>query len=102
MGLTLPMLSRMIDVSPHYLSQVINEKLNKSFFDYINEYRVQETKEALTSSKSERFSILGIAMDAGFNSKSAFYNAFKRHTGMTPSQFKERHSPSGHPGGQDS
>lgn len=89
MGLTLPDLSKKLDVSPHHLSQVINDKLNKSFFDFINEYRVQETKKALFSSKAERFSILGIAMDAGFNSKSAFYNAFKKHTGMTPSQFKE-------------
>jgi len=102
MGLTLPMLSRMVDVSPHHLSQVVNEKLDKSFFDFINEYRVQETKKALFSSKAERFSILGIAMDAGFNSKSAFYHAFKRHTGMTPSQFKERHTPSDHSGVQDS
>jgi len=89
MGITLPMLSRMINASPHHLSQVVNEKLGKSFFDFINEYRVQETKKALFSSKAERFSILGIAMDAGFNSKSSFYNAFKKHTGMTPSQFKE-------------
>jgi len=90
MGLTLPALSKMLDVSPHHLSQVINEVLAKSFFDFVNEYRVREAKKALASSDSERFSILGIAMDAGFNSKSAFYTAFKKHTGMTPSQFKER------------
>jgi AraC-like DNA-binding protein len=96
MGLTLPMLAKMLDVSQHHLSQVINEKLGKSFFDFINEYRVQETKKALFSSKSERFSILGIAMDAGFNSKSAFYTAFKKHTGMTPTQFKERSAARNH------
>ncbi len=90
MGLTLPILSKMLDVSPNHLSQVINGKLNKSFFDFVNMYRVEETKKALISPESDRFSILGIAMDAGFNSKSSFYTAFKKHTGMTPSQFKER------------
>lgn len=90
MGLTLPMLSKMLEVSPNHLSQVINGKLSKSFFDFVNRYRVEETKKALISPESDRFSILGIAMDAGFNSKSSFYTAFKKHTGMTPSQFKER------------
>ncbi|HWR72051.1 MAG TPA: helix-turn-helix domain-containing protein [Nitrospirota bacterium] len=90
MGLTLPMLSKMLAVSPNHLSQVINGKLNKSFFDFVNMYRVEETKKALVSPGSGRFSILGIALDAGFNSKSSFYSAFKKHTGMTPSQFKER------------
>jgi len=89
-SLTLTMLSNMLDAFPHHLSQVINEKLGKSFFDFVNEYRVQETKKALASPESSRFSVLGIALDAGFNSKSAFYTAFKKHTGMTPTQFKDR------------
>jgi AraC-like DNA-binding protein len=89
MGLTLPMLARMLDVSPHHLSQAINEKLNKSFFDFVNGYRVEETKFAISGPDADRFSILGLAMEAGFNSKSAFYTAFKKHTGMTPTRFKE-------------
>jgi len=93
-GLTLPMLANMLDVSPHHLSQVMNSKLNKTFFDYVNEHRVVEAKKMLTAPESGRFSILGIAMDAGFNSKSAFYTAFKKHTGMTPTQFKDRSKPS--------
>lgn len=92
-GLSLPMLSSMLNVSPHHLSQVINEKLGMSFFDFVNSYRVQEAKRALNGPESDRFSILGIAMDAGFNSKSAFYTAFKKHSGMTPSQFKQRSIP---------
>jgi AraC-like DNA-binding protein len=99
MGLTLPTLSNMLDVSPHHLSQVINGRLKKSFFDLVNEYRVQEAKRALVSPESRQFNILGIAMDVGFNSKSAFYTAFKKHTGMTPSRFKEsRTSRDGSPG----
>ena len=89
MTLTLPMLSKMLDVTPNHLSQVINEKLHKNFFDFVNTYRIDEAKAALNSPKANRFSILGIAMDSGFNSKSTFYTAFKKHTGMTPSQFKE-------------
>lgn len=89
MGLTLTMLSNMLDVSQHHLSQVINEKVGKSFFDFVNGYRVEDAKRAITSPDADRFSILGMAMDAGFNSKSAFYIAFKKHAGMTPSQFKK-------------
>ena len=89
MGLTLPMLAQMLEVSPHHISQVINGKMNKSFFDFVNGYRVEDAKQAITAPDADRFSILGIAMDAGFNSKSAFYTAFKKHTGMTPSRFKE-------------
>ena len=100
-SLTLTMLSNMLDASPHHISQVINEKLGKSFFDFVNEYRVQETKNALVSPESNRFSVLGIALDAGFNSKSAFYTAFKKHTGMTPTQFKDRFTHPEHPPIQD-
>ncbi len=88
-GLTLTMLSNMLDVSSHHLSQVINENVGKSFFDFVNGYRVEDAKRAITAPGADRFSILGIAMDAGFNSKSAFYTAFKKHTGMTPTRFKE-------------
>jgi AraC-like DNA-binding protein len=90
LGFTLALLADKLDISPLHLSQVINENLGKSYFDFVNEYRVQETKKVLTSPEAERFSILGIALDAGFNSKSAFYTAFKKHAGMTPTQFKDR------------
>ncbi len=88
--LTLPELSERLGVSPHHLSQVINEDLNKSFFDFVNEYRVRETQRLLSSPEAQHLSILGIALDAGFNSKSAFYSAFSKHTGMNPSQYRKR------------
>lgn len=87
--LTLPELAAKLSVSPHHLSQVINRETNKSFFDFVNEYRVQEAKRLLGSPKHGHLSILGIALDAGFNSKSAFYTAFGKHIGMTPSEFKK-------------
>lgn len=88
--LTLPELSEKLSVLPCHLSQVINEELNKSFYDFVNEHRVRETQRLLSSSEYGHLSILGIALDAGFNSKSAFYSAFGKYTGMTPSEFRKR------------
>jgi len=85
--LTLAQLAAQLQISPNYLSQVINEQTGSNFFDYINQHRVAAAKERLR--ESTQSSILSIAMDAGFNSKSAFYTAFKQHTDMTPSQFRK-------------
>ncbi|MEW8398601.1 MAG: helix-turn-helix domain-containing protein, partial [Candidatus Thiodiazotropha sp.] len=74
-------------ISSNYLSQVINERAGQHFFDFVNRYRVEEAKLALAGSTG-RGNILAIALDAGFNSKSAFYTAFKRHTGQTPTQYR--------------
>lgn len=98
MGLTLNELSSMMAVSPHHLSQVINEKLNQSFFDFVNGYRVGEAKRLLVSPQSSHLTILGIAMDAGFSSKSSFYTAFKKTAGVTPSAFKTQSLSSGNGG----
>lgn len=87
-GLTLSELSEKLSISSHPLSQVINEKLDKSFFDLVNEYRVEEAKQLLVSPLSNRLSVLGIGMESGFNSKSAFYNAFNKVAGITPSKYK--------------
>jgi AraC-like DNA-binding protein len=88
--LTLPELSDRLSVSPNHVSQVINGVLKKNFFDFVNEYRVRESKKLLITPQYSHFSILGIAMEAGFNSQNAFYSAFKKHTGMTPSQFRKQ------------
>ncbi|MCL3779500.1 AraC family transcriptional regulator [Prolixibacteraceae bacterium JC049] len=73
---------------PH-VSQVINEKTSMSFLDFINEYRVNEAKELIGSEKSEVLTILAIAYEVGFNSKTSFYNSFKKVTGTTPSEYKK-------------
>ncbi|MES9997830.1 MAG: helix-turn-helix domain-containing protein, partial [Candidatus Thiodiazotropha lotti] len=86
--LTLPQLATQLSISPNYLSQVINEQAGCNFFDFINRYRVEEAQRHLTA-ESAQMNILGIALDAGFNSKSAFYTAFKRHTGQTPSEYRK-------------
>ncbi len=90
--LTLMELAAMLSVSPHNLSQVFNCEIKKSFFDFVNEHRVAEAKKLLSSPRYSHYSILGIALDAGFNSKSAFYTAFGKHAGTTPSEFRKRQS----------
>jgi AraC-like DNA-binding protein len=88
-GLTLPQLAGRLGISTNYLSQIINEQLGQNFFDFINRYRIEEAKRHLADTNKGRINILTLALDAGFNSKSAFYTAFKKHTDMTPGQFKK-------------
>ncbi len=88
--LTLAELAEMVGVSTHHLSQVINEQLSRNFFDFVNLFRVQEAK-ALLFQASPKMTVIDIAIESGFNSKTAFYEAFKKHTGMTPTQFRKNH-----------
>lgn len=90
--LTLMQLASDINITPHLLSQIINDQYKLNFFDYINQYRVQEFKTAVANPKNKNYSLLGIAFECGFNSKSAFNRIFKKSTGLTPSQFKETSS----------
>ncbi len=73
----------------HQLSQIINTELNRNFYDLINSCRIEEAKKELIDPAKRHMTILAIAYEVGFNSKSAFNNAFKKHTEMTPSQYKE-------------
>ncbi len=73
-----------------YISQIINETYNKNFYNFINSYRIEEAKKLLVSEGNEKYSILGIAQSVGFVSKSTFNVAFKRYTGLTPTEFKKQ------------
>lgn len=84
-------LAEAIPISKHHLSQLLNEHLQKKFFDFVNEYRVQAAQKMLSSPKFTRFTILAIAYEAGFKNKATFNSAFKKYTGMTPSQYKKQH-----------
>ncbi len=86
--LTLPQLASEISISSHLLSQVINEQFSLNFFDFINQYRVEAFKENIGNPAYINYSLLGIAFESGFNSKSAFNRVFKKATGQTPSQYK--------------
>ncbi|HEY9114894.1 MAG TPA: AraC family transcriptional regulator [Bacteroidales bacterium] len=87
--LSLEEVSRELNVQPNQLSQVINEKTGSNFNQFINKFRVEESKIILASPDYNKLTIEAIAQTAGFKSKSTFYGAFKTHTGMTPKQFAE-------------
>lgn len=87
--LNLPQLAKEIDIPSHYLSQVINENIGLNFFDFINRQRVEDVKSKISDPRYNNFSILGIAFESGFNSKSAFNRVFKNITGLTPSEYKK-------------
>ena len=82
-------LAEKVECSLHHVSQVINEKQGTSYSDYINSFRIKEAQRLLVSPEYDSFTILAIAYEVGFNSKTAFYNAFKKQTGQTPSQYKK-------------
>jgi AraC-like DNA-binding protein len=89
--LSLQSLAERLKISPHHLSQILNGKLARNFYDYINELRVAHAKQAML--KNPQQAIIDIAFESGYNSKNSFYNAFKRHTGMTPSDYRRQHHP---------
>ncbi len=77
----------MVKIPPHHVSQVINEHLNTTFFDFINRYRVDEAKRLILA--EPKSSLLEIAFKAGFNNKTSFNNAFKKFTSQTPAEFRK-------------
>lgn len=85
--LSLSMLSGKLNVHPNYVSQVINDKEGKSFFDYINSLRVEEFKSLASIPEKRQFTIMSLAYDCGFNSKSSFNKNFKKATGQSPSDY---------------
>jgi len=89
---TIENMAKDLEIQKYYLTQVINEKLNKNFYTFVNEFRVNEVKKKLLDEKTRNFTLLGIAYDCGFNSKSAFNSIFKKITKETPSQFKKRNT----------
>jgi AraC-like DNA-binding protein len=92
-ALTLQALADAVGATPHTLSQVLNLHLHKSFFVFVNSYRTEELKAALADPRQGRRGVLELALEAGFNSKSTLNNFFKRHTGLTPSEFRALQPP---------
>ena len=87
--LTLKKLSEKLFVHYNHLSQIVNDQLNQSFNDFVNNYRIAEAKFMLKDPEESEKTILEIAYDVGFYSKSVFNTAFKKFTGLTPSQFRK-------------
>lgn len=87
--LSLAALAAQLQVTPNQLSQVINQKADCNFFNFINAYRVQAVKDKFSDKALSHYSILGIAYDSGFRSKSSFNKIFKETTGQTPQQYRK-------------
>ncbi|MCP5109073.1 MAG: AraC family transcriptional regulator [bacterium] len=86
--LTIPVLAKKLNISTHQLSEYLNHHLNTSFTMFVNSYRIERAKTLLLQNKKQ--TVLSIAYEVGFESKSGFNAAFSKHTGMSPTQF--RHS----------
>ena len=87
--LTIDDLSEKLSIPSWQLSQVINTSFHQNFFNFINNYRIEEAKRLMTEPAHNRTTILEILYEVGFNSKSTFNDVFKKNTGMTPSEFKK-------------
>ena len=111
--LTLQDLSTKLEFPPHQVSQAINEGMKKNFYDLVNGYRVEEAKRLLLhpknrnytilsvyrveeakrlllDPKSSNYTILSVGFEAGFNSKTTFNTVFKKFTGLTPTEFRDK------------
>ncbi|MBD2766610.1 AraC family transcriptional regulator [Hymenobacter sp. BT664] len=88
-GLTLTQLAERLNLTPHQLSQVLNEGFRENFYKFVNRYRVAESQRLLLDPALKHYNILGIAFESGFNSKSTFNKIFKEVTGLSPSEFQK-------------
>ncbi len=87
--ITVEKLGKMLDLPEKHLSQILNEQFDQNFNNFINKYRVEEAKKKLLDPKEQDFVLLKIAFDVGFNSKSVFNAAFKKFTGLSPSEYRK-------------
>ena len=87
--LTLPDLASRLNSTPHKVSLVLNSEMRQTFYDFVNGYRVREVQRRIRAGDARSLKMLALAMDAGFASKSAFNDVFKKHTSQTPSAFRQ-------------
>ena len=82
-------LANELQTTPHLISYTINNGFNENFYQFINRYRIEESKKLLLDPSKNNLTLIGIGYEVGFNSKSAFNTTFKKITGKTPSEFKK-------------
>ena len=85
--LTLRDLADELSISPHQLSQLLNERLDTNFSNFVNQFRIRDARDMLLNQPEK--TVLAVSLEVGFNSKSAFYEAFSRFTGMSPQAFRK-------------
>ena len=83
-------LAQKLNIPVHHLSQIINEQLEQNYADFINSYRIKEAQEKLISPVYDHLKIIAIAYDVGFNTKASFNTAFRKFTGMSPSEYRDK------------
>jgi AraC-like DNA-binding protein len=88
--LTIGVLSEKVKIPDVRLSLLLNNEINRNFFDFINSYRIEEFKKQVKNPENNNLSLLGIALNCGFNSKATFNRVFKKYTEMTPKEYKNR------------
>ena len=81
-------LAKQVNLPAHVVSYTISQAFQKNFRDLINEYRVEEVKSKLQDPAWKHLTILGIALDSGFNSEASFYRVFKKHTNVSPKEYQ--------------
>lgn len=92
-NLTIFDLAEMTGISRHHITQSLNEYHGRNFYTFINEFRANEAAIRLTDQRYQHYTILAIAYDSGFNSKSAFNRIFREIKGMTPGEYREMNTP---------
>ena len=90
-SLTVKTLSEKTNIPHRELSVLINQELKQHFFDFINSYRIEKAMRILKDTENAKVTILETLYDVGFNSKSSFNTAFKKHTGLTPTAYRKSH-----------
>jgi AraC-like DNA-binding protein len=83
-------LSSMAGISTNHLSEILSKVQHQNFFDFVNSYRVKEVKTRIKNPQFAHYTLLAIALDSGFNSKTSFNTVFKRFTGKTPSEYAKQ------------
>ncbi|WP_158250482.1 helix-turn-helix domain-containing protein [Aquimarina sp. I32.4] len=87
--LGLDAMAKRLHISNNYLSQLVNKISKRNFTDYINRFRIEDAKLKLRNPHFANYTIIGIALESGFNSKSTFYSTFKKMTGISPKQYRQ-------------
>ncbi len=90
--LTITALAESVKLPRHYITEILKIDLKKNFFTLVNDYRIEEVKKRLINKEHKDDSVLQLAMESGFNSKSSFNALFKQRTGMTPSEYRRKES----------
>ena len=88
--LTLQQLADKLQYPYYQVSQAINDGMNKNFYDLVNNYRIEEAKRLLLDPKSLNYTVLSVGFEAGFNSKTTFNTVFKKFTGLTPTEYRDK------------